>query len=358
MRVAHVEHESRNIISLVLKPSTSNRLRWRSSQGNMSYFASRSQPTTPPLLRSYSLWDWPSLDRFLSRSTSAESDGAASIYVHARCTPANLDVTAPRGSFIYQVGDKPVVLLERRYWERRPCWQCCTVWPMKRHRRARGKFGGCMGRTQRRRGPSVLRRRCVTPVGAIATVSHSHIRYSQPGSQDRFSGDGIMTPLAISVCPSWKNSVKSTADISTYPPPTAFLLHDLSTGLNDSGCIAKNRIPHGCLDQSQRITPGVVDVPRRSPHAPISPHPTGPAVGFARSGLTVPWDPTYKSVLELAEACDVPVKWSCRTGVCHTCETGLVAGAVNYDPEPLEPPADGNVLICCSHPISEILLDL
>ena len=29
----------------------------------------------------------------------------------------------------------------------------------------------------------------------------------------------------------------------------------------------------------------------------------------------------YASLLELAEACDVPVRWSCRTGVCHNCET-------------------------------------
>jgi hypothetical protein len=37
--------------------------------------------------------------------------------------------------------------------------------------------------------------------------------------------------------------------------------------------------------------------------------------------------------LELAEACDVPVRWSCRTGVCHTCECGLISGSVKYDPE-------------------------
>ncbi len=47
--------------------------------------------------------------------------------------------------------------------------------------------------------------------------------------------------------------------------------------------------------------------------------------------------------LGLAEACDVPVRWSCRTGVCHTCETGLVAGSVIYNPDPVDAPADGNV---------------
>jgi ferredoxin len=63
-------------------------------------------------------------------------------------------------------------------------------------------------------------------------------------------------------------------------------------------------------------------------------------------------------VLEFAEACDVPTQWSCRTGVCHNCETALVAGTVRYDPEPLEPPAAGNVLICCAHPESDLVVDL
>jgi ferredoxin len=63
-------------------------------------------------------------------------------------------------------------------------------------------------------------------------------------------------------------------------------------------------------------------------------------------------------VLELAEACDVPVRWSCRTGVCHSCETALVEGAVNYAPDPIDAPGDGNVLICCSQPRGDIVVDL
>jgi len=54
----------------------------------------------------------------------------------------------------------------------------------------------------------------------------------------------------------------------------------------------------------------------------------------------------------------VPVRWSCRTGVCHTCETALIGGDVEYDPEPLDPPAQGDALICCSRPRGEVILDL
>jgi ferredoxin len=82
-------------------------------------------------------------------------------------------------------------------------------------------------------------------------------------------------------------------------------------------------------------------------------------VSFARSGLAPRWDASaYRSILELAEACDVPVRWSCRTGVCHNCESGLISGAVAYEPDPLDPPADGNVLICCSRPRGDVVIDL
>ncbi|MGC2201177.1 MAG: 2Fe-2S iron-sulfur cluster-binding protein [Stellaceae bacterium] len=84
----------------------------------------------------------------------------------------------------------------------------------------------------------------------------------------------------------------------------------------------------------------------------------GPLISFARSNLDVRWGPGFQSLLELAEACDVPVRWSCRTGVCHSCETGLIAGIVSYRADPVEPPADGNVLICCSQPQGEIVIDL
>jgi ferredoxin len=82
-------------------------------------------------------------------------------------------------------------------------------------------------------------------------------------------------------------------------------------------------------------------------------------VSFARSGIAAHWNgPAYQSILELAEACDVPVRWACRTGVCHTCESGLISGTVGYQPEPLDPPGQGNLLICCSQPQGDVVLDL
>jgi hypothetical protein len=35
-----------------------------------------------------------------------------------------------------------------------------------------------------------------------------------------------------------------------------------------------------------------------------------------------------------------------------------VDGAVDYAPDPLEAPAAGNVLICCSRPRGDVIIDL
>jgi ferredoxin len=90
----------------------------------------------------------------------------------------------------------------------------------------------------------------------------------------------------------------------------------------------------------------------------VGPPGTGPTVTFARAGLSVPWPADRSTLLTLAEACDVPTRWACRTGVCHTCVTPLLDGGVTYDPQPLEPPPPGQVLLCCSRPTGEVVLDL
>ncbi len=106
------------------------------------------------------------------------------------------------------------------------------------------------------------------------------------------------------------------------------------------------------------INPGVVGAVRVPPHLPAGAPGTGPLVTFARSALSLPFDAAYRSILELADACAVPTRWSCRTGVCHTCVTPLLAGAVTYAPDPLEPPATGSTLICCATPTTDVVVDI
>jgi ferredoxin len=123
--------------------------------------------------------------------------------------------------------------------------------------------------------------------------------------------------------------------------------------------VAPERIHAEIFNGGESMNPGVVSTPTRVPHLPEGDADTGPLVSFARSGIVAHWRAsTYQSILELAEACDVPVRWSCRTGVCHNCESALVSGEVKYGPQPLDQPADGNLLICCSQPVRDVVIDL
>ncbi len=107
------------------------------------------------------------------------------------------------------------------------------------------------------------------------------------------------------------------------------------------------------------INPGIVDgSPHKPPHPPVGTPGTGPSITFSRSGLTVNWSSGYGSILDMAEACDVPTRFSCRSGVCHVCVTGVVAGTTTYVQVPLEPPEQGSVLICSAAPESDVVLDL
>ena len=178
--------------------------------------------------------------------------------------------------------------------------------------------------------------------------------YSRPGPKDvegrDFDGKGrLSAPLLAELEP--------PRDAEAYLcGPTAFM-DEISAGLAamglDASCIHTE--PFG---PAPGLTPGIASKPARTPHPPDGQPGTGPKIEFARDNLSVRWSDDFASLLELAEACDVPVRWSCRTGVCHNCESTLIAGAVDYSPDPVEPPADGNVLICCSKPKEDIVLDL
>jgi ferredoxin-NADP reductase len=182
----------------------------------------------------------------------------------------------------------------------------------------------------------------------------SYVQYSKPRPEDRigidFDASGHLTVPGLE-----RLGVPLDADFYICGP-TAFL-RDTTNGLVAMG-ITGGRVHREVFGPGESTTPGVIDAFHPPPHQPAGPSGPGPSVSFGRSGITAQWGPAYQSLLELAEACDVPVRWSCRTGVCHTCESGLVSGAVRYAPEPLEPPAPGNVLICCSQPLDSVVIDL
>ena len=122
--------------------------------------------------------------------------------------------------------------------------------------------------------------------------------------------------------------------------------------------VAPERIATEVFGAVPTYSSGIVKAGDRAPHAPDGPPGDGPVVTFSRSSLAVAWDARYPSLLDFAEACDVPVGFGCRNGVCHNCESSLLAGDADYHIEPLEPPPAGRILVCCTRPGSELTLDL
>lgn len=90
----------------------------------------------------------------------------------------------------------------------------------------------------------------------------------------------------------------------------------------------------------------------------LDPEPTSFAVNLAKSNKLISWKEGMGSLLELIESAGITPANNCRMGTCSSCETKLTKGTYEYNPEPFVETADGNVLICCARPTSNIELEL
>ncbi|MEO8630424.1 MAG: MOSC domain-containing protein, partial [Betaproteobacteria bacterium] len=108
LRVTAIDQESADVLSLTMQSPDAQALR---PPLPGQYLVLRLQPTGGPLFRSYSLSGPVSTERYRI-SVKAELNGAAGTYLreHVQVGDA-LDVSSPRGSFILQSGERPVVLL-------------------------------------------------------------------------------------------------------------------------------------------------------------------------------------------------------------------------------------------------------
>jgi ferredoxin len=182
----------------------------------------------------------------------------------------------------------------------------------------------------------------------------AHVYYSRPGPKDREGRDFDITGRLTA---SLFAELEPPRNAQAYLCGPAAFMDEISAALAAMG-IDASHIHTEPFGPAPGLTPGIAATPARTPHPPAGDPGDGPKVEFARSNLAIPWTSDCTSLLELAEACDVPVRWSCRTGVCHNCETTLIAGDLDYDPDPVEPPAEGSALICCSRPRDDVVLDL
>src|SRR5271166_6658584 len=346
LRVSHKIRESGSVISLVLEPMDGLPLTV-APPGQFVVLRLRLVPGTPPLMRSYSLSGEPGADRYRI-SVKRESHGVGGAYIDEKVQVGDtLDVSAPRGNFTLREGDVPIVFLSAGIGATPVIAMLHALAAETSPRDVWWLYGARRGREH----PFAQEVRALLKTLAHG---HSHIRYSAPDPEDRPGVDfdargrldmGVLQELGV------------PRNAGFYICGPSAFVSDLTAGLAAWG-IAKGQIHTERFGAGPSSTPGVASSPHGPPHLPAGPTGRGPLISFARSGLNVHWDPTFQNLLEFAEACDVPVRWSCRTGVCHSCETGLVAGSVAYAPDPIAPPAEGNVLICCSKPQGDVVIDL
>lgn len=291
-------------------------------------------PGDPAQVRSYSLSGDPRAAVYRI-SVKREEHGAVSRWLHSHIEPgAVIEAAAPRGDFYLTEDDnKPVVLMSAGI-------GATPVLAMLHALSAGGRDVWWLHTTRNRDSEAFA-----AEVGElIADMPHAirHVFYTETqGRLDRQAIAELGLPVngAVYLC-----------------GPTPFMT-DMRAALTTLG-FDPGRIHSELFGARSAVNPGVVTAAARPPHQPAGEPGAGPAITFARSGLTVNWSTRYGSILEIAEACDVPTRFSCRSGVCHVCVTSVVAGTTTYVQPPLESPGPGEVLVCSAAPASDLVLDL
>lgn len=344
LRVAAIRRESSTISSFHLVPTDDAASTPVAEPGQYLTLRLRPDVDAPPLIRSYSLSDVADARGY---RISVKREGAASRYLHERVNVGDLlDVAAPRGNFVLRDGSSPVVLISAgvgatpvlamlhalvRDHSTRPVW-----W-----------LHGARNHDEHAFGAEVDKLLAALP------NSHRVIAYSKPANGHSPPDHDLSGRLNLTILE--QAGVPKDADYYLCGP--GGFMHAIGAALAARG-VAPERIVTEVFGAVAVHRSGMVSTDARAPHAPDGPPGRGPVVTFSRSDLAVAWDDTYPSLLDLAEACDVPVGFGCRNGTCHNCESGLLDGEVTYHIEPLERPPDGRVLVCSTRPSSRLTLDL
>jgi ferredoxin-NADP reductase/MOSC domain-containing protein YiiM len=344
LKVTATHDESRTVRSITLvDPDGVPLPPWQAGQSVAVRLSLGSSHTTA--IRNYSLSNWVGAGKYRI-GVKLEDHGAASSYLHSHVTAGQLvEVAAPRGAFLLNHADTPVMLISAGV----------GVTPMLSMLHSLAATAS----SRQIWWLHAVRDQSQHPFAAESrelldqlSNAHIHVFYSRLGPADRLPADA--QPGRLSAAAIARLGMPHTSDAYLCGPST--FMDDLSAALAKLN-FKPTQIHTELFGATAALTPGIAatNVP---PHLPGGPPGTGPLVQFARSGITAQFGPSSTTLLEFAEACDVPVRWSCRTGVCHNCETALISGTVDYDLEPLEPAAPGNILLCCSHPAEPVVVDL
>jgi ferredoxin-NADP reductase/MOSC domain-containing protein YiiM len=344
LRVTSVVPESANVSSIYLAAGDGAALpAARAGQYLTLRIAGAGQPAP---VRSYSLSSAPDAGTYRI-SVKLEPHGVASSYLNGWVQPgAVLDVAAPRGDFVLDDGTGPILLISAGIGVT-PVLSMLHQLAARHSERDVWWLHGARGP---REHPFAAEAHAL-----LTSLPHGReqVFYSAATPPERHRAHAIHGRL----------TKEALAGLAVPPSATAYVcgpasfMAEMQNALTAIG-VDPAAIRTELFGALPSINPGLTRKASRAPHQPPGSPRTGPLVTFARSGITVPFAADRRSVLDLADACDVPTRWSCRTGVCHTCITPLLSGDITYSPDPLDPPADGQVLICCARPSTDVVLDM
>jgi len=310
-----------------------------------------------PVLRTYSLSDCANSDyyRVSIKRESAPADqpdlapGLSSNYFHDHVgIGTKIRVGAPRGKFhLDPDSERPIVLLSGGV-GLTPMIAMMNAIVQSDARRPVWFIHGTRNGREHAMGAHVR-----GMVEANDNV-HAHIRYSQPEADD-IEGrdyDGLgRVDIAL---------LKQQLPFDDYEfylcGPTPFM-RSLYCGLLSLD-VSEERIHYEFFGPASILKEDAKPIgPAKVPTAQTE-LAGGIQVTFARSGVTAGWDPACESILDLAEHQGLNPDYSCRSGICHTCMCKLVEGEVEYFEVPLDEPDPGCVLICCSRPKTNLVIEV
>jgi ferredoxin-NADP reductase/MOSC domain-containing protein YiiM len=344
LEVTATHEENRTVRSITLADPDGTPLPpWRPGQSVVVRLSR--EDTHETLIRNYSLSNWAGAGSYRI-SVKREKFGAASTYIHSQVKVGDiLEVAAPRGAFFLTDAETPVILMSAGVGVTPVLSMLHTLAATESPR----QIWWLHAARDQAQHPFAVESRAL-----LNQLSNSHARvfYSRPEPAEQLPANTEHGRLSAAVIA--KLGLPHTSDLYLCGP--ASFMDDVSAGLVELG-FERAQIHTETFGAAAALTPGIAAaaVP---PHLPLGPPGPGPQVQFARSGITAPWGPPATSLLEFAEECDVPARWSCRTGVCHNCETALISGTVDYTLEPVEPAAPGNILLCCTQPSEPVVIDL
>ncbi|MDQ3935537.1 MAG: FAD-binding oxidoreductase [Actinomycetota bacterium] len=320
-RVAQVVPESRTVTSFALEPVDGKPL--PPFEPGQFVSVRVDVPGQGRLVRSYSLSTAPDPGRYRI-GVKREELGAVSRHLHDAVRVDDVvELSGPRGTFVLDRDSRrPVVLVSAGIGVTPVLGMLAAL---ARERSEREVWWVHCARSPEEHAFAEEARQLVGQLPA----GRSHVRYTRD--------DGRLTPEAML-------EAGAPRDAEFYICGPSRFIDDMREGLMARGVASADV-------RSERFGPAT-----RTP-APATPEP-GAAVEFARSGVSVPWDARFGSLLELAEASDVPVPFSCRVGECGECKTAVTSGEVRYPAEPMAGAQPGAALLCCAQPAGHVSLDV